>query len=192
MNLKEWAKREGVHSVTACRWFREGKLPVPARRVGGLILAEQPTAPDSAHVVVVYARVSSSDQKADLDRQVARVTTWATGQNMTVSRVVTEVGSALDGRGTKFLALLRDPAVTAIVVEHRDRCARFGAEYVEAALSAQGHRLLVVDPGEVDDDLVRDVTEILTSLCARLYGRRAAANRARRTVAVATPAGEPS
>ena len=128
---------------------------------------------------MVYARVSSAEQKADLDRQVARVTAWATGQHLAVSRVVTEVGSALNGHRKKFLALLRDPAVSTIVVEHRDRFARFGAEYVEAALSAQGRRLLVVDPAEVDDDLVRDVTEILTSLCARLYGRRAAANRAR-------------
>jgi predicted site-specific integrase-resolvase len=70
--------------------------------------------------------------------------------------------------------------------EFADRFARFGAEYVEAALTAQGRRLLVVDPAEVDDDLVRDVTEILTSLCARLYGRRAAANRAQRAVAAAT------
>ena len=81
------------------------------------------------------------------------------------------------------MALLRDPDVTTVVVEHRDRFARFGAEYVEAVLSASGRRLLVVDPAEVDDDLVRDVTEILTSLCARLYGRRAAANRAARGVA---------
>lgn len=182
MNLKEWAKREGVHPVTAYRWFREGKLPVPARRVGGLILVEPPVGPAPAETVVVYARVSSADQKSDLDRQVARVTAWATGQNLAVSRVVTEVGSALNGRRKKFLALLRDPAVSTIVVEHRDRFARFGAEYVEAALAAQGRRLLVVDPAEVDDDLVRDVTEILTSLCARLYGRRAAANRARRAV----------
>ena len=135
---------------------------------------------------VVYARVSSADQKADLDRQVARVTVRATGQKLAVDRVVTEVGSALNGHRRKFLALLRVPTVTSIVVEHRDRFARFGAEYVEAALSAQGRQLLVVDPGEVDDDLVRDVTEILTSLCARLYGRRAAANRARRAVEAAT------
>jgi predicted site-specific integrase-resolvase len=186
VNLKEWAKREGVHPVTAYRWFREGKLPVPARRVGGLILVGQPAEPARDETVVVYARVSSADQKTDLDRQVARVTTWATGQHLTVSRVVTEVGSALDGRGKKFLALLRDPAVTTIVVEHRDRFARFGGEYVEAALSAQGRRLLVVDPAEVDDDLVRDVTEILTSLCVRLYGRRSAANRAQRAVDAAT------
>jgi predicted site-specific integrase-resolvase len=82
-----------------------------------------------------------------------------------------------------FLALLADETVTVIVVEHRDRFARFGAEYVEAALSAQGRRLLVADPAGVDDDLVRDETEILTSLCARLYGRCAARNRAERAVA---------
>lgn len=192
MNLKEWAKREGVHPVTAYRWFREGKLPVPARRVGGLILVEQPAEAVPAETVVVYARVSSADQKSDLDRQVARVTTWATGQHLTVSRVVTEVGSALNGRRKKFLGLLRDPAVSTIVVEHRDRFARFGSEYVEAALSAQGRRLLVVDPAEVDDDLVRDVTEILTSLCARLYGRRAAANRAQRAVTAATEPDQPA
>ena len=58
-------------------------------------------------------------------------------------------------------------------------------------MSAAGRRLLVVDRCEVDDDLVRDVTEILTSLCVRLYGRRAAANRAARAVAAAT-ADEPS
>ena len=161
-------------------------MPVPARRLpSGTIMVEVADAAPQGQVVV-YARVSSADQKADLDRQVARVTTWATTQQMTVSRVVTEVGSALNGRRERFLGLLRDPAVTTIVVEHRDRFARFGAEYVEAVLAAQGRRLLVVDPAEVDDDLVRDVTEILTSLCARLYGRRAAANRASRAVAAAT------
>jgi predicted site-specific integrase-resolvase len=75
-----------------------------------------------------------------------------------VDRVVTEVGSALDGRRGEFLALLRDPAVTVIVVERRDRFARFGADYVEAALAAQGRNLLVADPSEadseVDDELV--------------------------------------
>jgi len=135
--------------------------------------------------VVVYARVSSAEQRSDLDRQVARVTAWVTGQNVAVSRVVTEVGSALNGPRKKFLGLLCDPDVSTIVVEHRDRFARFGAEYVEAALCAQGRRLLVADPAGVDDDLVADVTEILTSLCARLYGRRAAAERVGRVVAVA-------
>jgi predicted site-specific integrase-resolvase len=189
VNLKEWARQQGVHPVTAYRWFREGNLPVPARRAGRLILVDTAaTAP--AGVVAVYARVSSADQRADLDRQVARVTAWAAGEGLSIGRVVTEIGSGLNGERRKFLALLRDQSVSVIVVEHRDRFARFGAEYVEAALSAQGRRLLVVDPAEIDDDLVRDVTEILTSLCARRYGQRAAADRARRAVEAVT--GDPA
>lgn len=189
MNLKEWAESQGVAYVTARRWYAAGKLPVPARKVGGLILVGEPDQPTGDGLTAVYARVSSADQRPDLDRQVARVTAWSAGRNLPVGKVVTEVGSALNGHRRKFLALLRDPDVTTIVVEHRDRFARFGAEYVEAALSAQGRRLLVVDPAEVDDDLVRDITEILTSMCARLYGRRAAANRAARAVAEATKDG---
>lgn len=156
---------------------------MPARRVGRLILVEQPR--EQATEVgktVVYARVSSLDQRSDLDRQVARVTEWVTKGHGRVDKVVTEVGSALNGKRRRFLALLADPTVDRIVVEHRDRFARFGAEYVAAALAAQGRTLVVVDPSEVDDDLVRDVTEILTLLCARLYGRRSAANRAANAV----------
>ena len=179
VNLKEWAEREGVAYVTARRWFAAGKLPVPARKVGGLILVEE-AVPAPEGITAVYACVSSADQRPDLDRQVARVTAWATEQGLTVGRVVTEVGSALNGERRKFLTLLRDPSVPVIVTEHRHRFARFGAEYVEAALAAQGRRLLAADPSEVDGDLVRDVTEILTSLCIRLYGRRAAAARAAR------------
>lgn len=186
MNLAAWAERNGVARVTAYRWFRSGILPVPAQRVGRLILVDDSTASkDRRSRTAVYARVWSADQKADLDRQVARVTAWVTAEQMPVDKVVTEVGSALNGHRRKFLALLRDPAVTRIVVEHRDRFCRFGSEYVEAALAAQGRELVVVDSSEVDDDLVRDMTEILTSMCARLYGKRAAANRAKGAVSAA-------
>jgi predicted site-specific integrase-resolvase len=87
VNLKEWAEREGVHHVTAYRWFREGKLPVPARKVGRLILVDPAaTEPPRTSSAVVYARVSSSDQQTDLDRQVARVTAWATRNGMAVDQ----------------------------------------------------------------------------------------------------------
>ena len=183
MNLREWALSQGIHPQTAYRWYRAGKLPVPARKVGQLILVgdleSQPSVSKSA---VIYARVSSADQKADLDRQVARILTWATEHGYSIDRVVTEVGSALDGHRRKFVSLLKDPRTDTILVEHRDRFCRFGAEYIEAALEAQSRKLVVVDPAEVDDDLVRDVTELLTSLCARLYGRRSAANKAQRAI----------
>lgn len=72
-----------------------------------------------------------------------------------------------------------------MVVEHRDRLGRMNTELVEAALEAAGRRLVVLDDGEVDDDLVRDVVEVLTSFCARLYGRRSAKNRARKALEAA-------
>lgn len=84
--------------------------------------------------------------------------------------------------------LLSDPAATVLVVEHRDRLARFGFEHLAASLAACGRRIVVLDDAETDDDLVRDVTEVLTSLCARLYGRRSASWRAAKAVAVATGA----
>jgi len=67
---------------------------------------------------------------------------------------------------------------------------RFGPEYVEAALAAFGKKLLVIEPTEVTDDLVTDMIEVLTSFCARLYGRRSARHRARRAVQCATEDGE--
>jgi putative resolvase len=193
MKLAEWARVNRVHPQTAYRWFRQGTMPVPARRLpSGTILVDGPEGPSGGRVVL-YARVSAHDQRADLDRQVARLTAWATGQSVAVAEVVTEVGSGLNGKRPKLKRLLADPQATVIVVEHRDRLARYGVEHLEAALSAQGRRLVVVDPGESgDDDLVRDMIEVLTSFCARLYGRRGARNRAMRAVTCAKRPPDPA
>jgi putative resolvase len=186
VKLAEWARANGVHPQTAYRWFRQDTMPVPARRLpSGTILVEAPGSGSPAGRAVVYARVSAHDQRAELDRQVARLTAWATGQGVAVAEVVTEVGSAINGKQPKLKRLLADPQATTIVVEHRDRLARFGVELLEAALSAQGRKLVVVDPGETSDDLVGDMIDVLTSFCARLYGRRGARNRAMRAVTCA-------
>ncbi len=192
MKLAGWARVSGVHPQTAYRWFRQGTMPVPARRLpSGTILVDAPDRPSGGRAVL-YARVSAHDQRADLDRQVARLTAWATGQGVAVAEVVTEVGSGLDGKRPKLKRLLADPQATVIMVEHRDRLARFGVEQLEAALSAQGRRLVVVDPGESGDDLVRDMIEVLTGFCARLYGRRGARNRAMRAVTCAKRPPDPA
>src|ERR1700756_5364465 len=86
--------------------------------------------------------------------------------------------SGLNGRRPKLIKLLANPKIQTIVVEHRDRLMRFGAEYVEAALTAQERKLLVMESSEVNDDLVQDMIEVLTSFCARLYGRRSARHKA--------------
>jgi predicted site-specific integrase-resolvase len=181
MSLAGWAKRNGVARVTACRWLRTGLLPVPARKVGRLILVEDPSVAASPRSpTAVHARVSSAGHNVDLDRAVARVAAWATAQHFPVGNVVTEVGSAGTGRRRMFLAVLGDPSMEPIAVEHRDRFCRFGSEYARAARAARGRELVVVDAGDVDDDLVRDMTEIPTSMWAMGYGKRAAAKRARR------------
>jgi putative resolvase len=189
MKLAAWARANGVHPQTAYRWFRQGTMPVPARRLpSGTILVEVPGGNSDGteeQRVVLYARVSAHDQRTDLDRQVARLSAWAAGQGIVVAEVVGEVGSGLKGRRPRLRRLLADPTVTVIVVEHRDRLAPFGVEYLEAALGAQARRLLVLDPGETSDDLVSDMIEVLTSFCARLYGRRGARNRALRAVTCA-------
>jgi len=95
-----------------------------------------------------------------------------------VVRVESEIASGMNGARSKAERLLADPAVTTVVVEHQDRLGRMNVELVEAALSATGRRLVVLDDGEVEDGLMRDMVEVLTSFCARLYGRRSARNRA--------------
>lgn len=189
MNLTEWAKAQGVHPHTAYRWFREGTLPVPATRVGPrtiLVNVDAAAAgPDPAAGVGLYARVSSHEQKSDLQRQVARLSTWAVQAGLRVVRVETEVGSGMNGARARARRLLADPEVSVVVVEHRERLGRMNTELVEAALSAAGRHLVVLDAGEVDDDLVRDMVEMLTSFCAHRYGRRSARNRAQKALEAA-------
>jgi len=188
VNLTEWAKAQGVHPQTAYRWFREGTLPVPAQRVGPrtiLVNIETSTALEAVGGLGLCARVSSHDQKGDLEWQLARLSAWAAKAGGMVVRVESEIASGMDGARSKARRLLADPKVTAVVVEHKDRLGRMNVEFVEAALSASGRRLVVLDDGEVEDDLVRDMVEVLTSFCARLYGRRSAKNRARKALEAA-------
>ncbi|MEX1407314.1 recombinase family protein, partial [Hydrogenibacillus schlegelii] len=91
----------------------------------GTILVHEPEAP-KAGIVALYARVSSSDEQADLERDVVRLLVFANAQGLSVGTTVKEVGSGLNGRRKELIKLLSDPNVTTIVVEHRDRLTRFG------------------------------------------------------------------
>ncbi len=185
MLVKEWAELEHLHPQTVWKWCRTGKMPVPVERTpSGMWLVhdpkyETPVPSDTRQSrTVCYARVSSADQKADLQRQADRLKAFALSMGVEAPEVVTETGSGMNDKRRKLNRLLSDPTVTTLIVEHRDRLARMNAGLVESALKAQNRRLIVVDDTELDDDLVRDMTEVLTSFCARLYGRRAAKHRA--------------
>lgn len=182
VKLSEWAKKQGIGYRTALRWFHGGTLPVEAEQMdtGTIIVKAQVV--DGKKRAALYARVSSSDQRPNLDAQVVRLTRFAVENKLSIEGVVTEVGSAMNGKRPKLLKLLRDQSVSVIVVEHRDRLIRFGFEYLEAALIAQNRSIIVVDSSEVKDDLIGDMTEVLTSFCARLYGKRAAKHKAEKAI----------
>ena len=120
---------------------------MPARQLPtGTILVDPPEA--ATGVVVAYCRVSSHDLEADLERQAGRVLTACSGRGIRIDRTVTEIGSGLDERRPELRRLLADPRVVTIVVEHRDRLACFGVEYLQAALAAQGRTMVVLDDAD--------------------------------------------
>ena len=188
ISLTAWGRLYGFDKATTSRLHLAGKLPPE------LQIEQLPTGryyvvvpPEGEGRCVVYARVSSGDQREDLDRQVGRVVEWATRHGHRADEVVKEIGSGLNGDRRQLRRVVGDHTVRTIVVEHRERLCRFGFEYVEAALAGRGARIVVMDEAELEDDLVRDVTEVMTSLCARLYGKRSA-RRAERAMSAAAAA----
>ena len=159
-------------------------MPVPAEQLPtGTIIVKEIKTP--AHAVGLYARVSWSDQRKDWEAQLGRLVPYADNHHhrLTIVQALSEVGSGRNGRRPKLIKLLANPKIQTMVVEHRDRLMRFGAEYVEAALTAQERKLLVMEGSEVNDDLVQDMIEVLTSFCARLYGSRSARHKAKKSTA---------
>lgn len=186
MQVREWAKREHLSPYTVWKWCREGTMPVPVEQTPtGMWLIHDPkyeNAPTITGRTACYARVSSSDQKSDLQRQADRLKAFAFNMGVDAPEVVTEVGSGMNDKRRKLNKLLADPTVTTIIVEHRDRLAYMNMGLVESALEASGRRLIVVDDTECDDDLVQDITEVLASFCVRLYDRKSAKRRAQQAL----------
>jgi putative resolvase len=186
MKLSHWAKQQGISYTTAWRMWKSGRLPVPAEQLQTGTVIVHAEAPKAAGVAL-YARVSSADQKTDLDRQLARLTEFAVSNKFLIVDAVKEVGSGMNGHRRGLLRLLRDPKAQTILVEHRDRLMRFGFEYVESTLAAQGRSIVVVEPAELADDVVRDLHEVIVSMCALLYGKRSANNRAKKAMDALRP-----
>ena len=183
ISLTAWGRLYGFNKATTSRLHRQGNCLRSWKSSGC------PTAGIMSPFLPGAGRVACFTPGSPLRTSAAtptgRLAEWATQHDYRPDEVVKEVGSGLNGNRRQLRRLIGDASVGAIIVEHRERLCRFGFEYIEAALSARGCRILVVDDGEVEDDLVRDVTEVMTSLCARLYGRRSAGRRAERAVAAA-------
>ena len=178
IRLVDWGRQYGLDRVSTWRMLKENRLPphLQVERVGRLWYV---VVPDEEELLTVgYARVSSQDQEAQLEPQANRIWAYAGQTGIKLDSVIVETASGLNDRRPKLRKILRNPEVGTVIVEHRDRLARFGTDMVDSMLQARGGRLIVINDQEIPDDLVRDMTEILTCFCARLYGKRSAANRA--------------
>lgn len=123
--------------------------------------------------VAIYARVSSAENKNNLEKQKDRLVSYANAKGYKISKIVSEIGSALNDQRPKLEKLLMDKTIDIIVVEHKDRLARFGTNYIEKLLSLDNRKIEVINPQMNEkDDLMQDFVSIITSFCERLYGKR--------------------
>ena len=179
MKLSEWAKQKGISYRTAHRMFKADNLPIKYEQLPtGTIIVYPDEEISSDNKVVLYGRVSSNDQKEDLKRQMRRLKDFASAHGYTIEQEVCEIGSGLNGRRRKLNKLLCDCNVKCVVVEHKDRLTRFGFEMLEAALRASNRKIIVINETEYKEDIVQDFVDLITSMCARIYGKRGAKNRA--------------
>ena len=180
MKLPDYAKHLGISYQTAWRWWKAGKLPHRAyQSETGMVIVDfnpsKETANGKINRAAIYARVSSSENKDNLERQAERLRQYAIAKGYQIYKVVLEVGSGINDSRKKLEALLASEDYDILIVEHKDRLARFGTHYLDVLLMRCGVKLEVVNLADQDrDELMQDLIAIITSFAARLYGQRRA------------------
>src|SRR2546422_3484685 len=172
MKLSRYAKQVGVSYKTAYRWYKAGTLDAYQTATGIIIVRDKADEKPRTSRIALYARVSSLGQKEDLERQRQRLKDYAAAKGYQVSKEVTEIASGLNEKRPKLEKLLADTSIGTIVVENRDRLTRFGSHYIETLLEAQGRHLEMIFQRDTGDELVDDFVAVLSSMAARIYGRR--------------------
>ena len=175
------AEMLGVNRVTVFRWIKQGKIKavrvgreyrIPEGEVNRLLKGK------ATNTAVIYARVSSSDQKNDLERQVEYLKKYCSAKGYNVVDILTDVASGLNEkrRGLKKLfEYVVNGKVDVVVVSYKDRLTRFGFKYLEEFFNSHGVRIEVVfgeEPKDLQPELIEDLIAIVTSFAGRLYGMR--------------------
>lgn len=194
ISIGQAAKMLGVHVQTLRNWEKSGKLKPDSISPGGtrrynsdtimrisgreLIQIEK-----DDRVTIAYARVSSQDQKEDLKRQ-AQVLELYCAEHGYRYELITDLGSGMNyyKKGlTSLINRILDDGVKRLVLTHKDRLLRFGAELIFSICEAKGVEVVIINSGEdkasFEEDLAKDVLEIITVFSARLYGSRSGKNR---------------
>ena len=169
--ISTYAKMNRVTTRTIWNWIRDKKLVIEKTATGRNLIVTEDEYMDSK--TAIYARVSSSENKDNLEKQKQRLLDYSSAKGYKVDYIITEIGSGLNDKRPKLERILLDKSITRIVVEHKDRLARFGLNYIEKLLEIDGRKVEIINPVNNDrDDLMQDFVSIITSFTARLYGQR--------------------
>jgi putative resolvase len=171
--VPQYALEHGIKYRAAWNRYKAGKIPGAFQDEFGKILIRVEVS--QSQRVAIYARVSSAENKTNLDAQAERLVQYCMARGYQVVQVVKEIGSGVNDTRKKLLKLLADTSITLIVVEHKDRLTRFGSHYIETLLETQERRLEIVNQADNGkEDLVQDLVSIIYSFSARMYGQRRA------------------
>jgi len=170
--LKDYARDHGIKYRAAWNRFKAGKIPSAFKDDFGKILIYEDK-PDRPIKVACYARVSSSQNKLNLESQAERIMHYSNLSGLPVNLVVKEIGSGLNDKRPKLLKILNDVDVTHIVVEHKDRLTRFGFAFIKDWMASRQCKIIIINDVDTDkEDLLQDFVSLVTSMVARLYGLR--------------------
>jgi putative resolvase len=187
ISIGKAAKELGVTRETLRRWEEDGKIvaertPKGHRRYDqAALLQVVPKKSFDEKRTVAYARVSSHDQKEDLVRQIAVLESFCASHGWKFE-VLQDLGSGLNYGKKGLKRLIKEiclRSVERLVITHKDRLLRFGAELIFSLCEQFGVEVIIVNQSEnstFEDDLVQDVLEIITVFSARLYGSRSRKN----------------
>lgn len=167
IKISEYASLVGVSVRTLKRRIKEGTLKVEKTSTGR-VMVPMDTLKDE--YTVVYARVSSSENKSNLESQSKRLQDFCAAKGWSVKEVIEEIGSGLNDDRRKLSKLFSNHKVTRVVVEHKDRLTRFGFNYLKKLWNVE--IVVVNEVLEDEKDLMQDFVSLVTSFCARLYGKR--------------------
>lgn len=173
IKLSEYAKREGIGYRAAWNRYKAGKIHNAFENENGGIMINLSQKENKTPYTVVYARVSTNEQKKDIEGQTKRCIDFANANGLSVDKVVKEIASGLNDERPKLNDLLNDENITTIIVEHKDRLTRFGFNYIKTLLEQRPCNILVVNSVDTEkEDLMQDFISVITSFCARIYSKR--------------------
>jgi len=184
MKLSKWAKKMGISYRRAWQMFKDGKIPeVKQLPTGTIVVLEEEKDALPKDTVAIYARVSSHENKDNLERQVERLKEYAMARGWKIIYVVKEIGSGVNDARPKLIGLLKKKNYSILLVEHKDRLTRFGFNYLKLLTENQGKTIEVVNSAEEEkEDIVQDFVSVIYSFAAKLYGLKRAKRKTEKIV----------